>query len=65
MNSDALAAMREELAELQEWYVEGLRPKLVRAAGAGTVEAAAAEALDRRVCDFLGLPEADPDEAAR
>lgn len=55
--------LSRELAELQAWYVEGLRPKLVGAVGKGSVEPAAAEALDRRVCDFLGLPEADPDEA--
>jgi hypothetical protein len=58
------SAVSSELAELQAWYVEGLRPKLVRAVGTGAVAPAAAEALDRRVCDFLGLPEADPDEAA-
>jgi hypothetical protein len=56
--------MSDELTELQEWYVDGLRPKLVRAVDTGMVEPAAAEALDRRVCDFLGLPEADRDEAA-
>jgi hypothetical protein len=59
------SALSRELAELQAWYVEGLRPKLVRAAGTGTVTPAAAQALDRRVCDFLGLPEAEADEAAR
>jgi hypothetical protein len=59
------AALPRELAELQAWYVESLRPKLVRAAGTGTVESAAAEALDRRVYDFLGLPDANAEEAAR
>jgi hypothetical protein len=58
------SVLSHELAELQAWYVEGLRPKLVRAVGTGTVEPAAAEALDRRVCEFLGLPEAAPDEVA-
>jgi hypothetical protein len=47
-----------ELAELQEWYVDGLRPKLTRAAGSGRVEPAAAAELDRCLCELLGLPEA-------
>jgi hypothetical protein len=58
------STLSRELAELQAWYVEGLRPKLVHAVGTGAVARAAAGALDRRVCEFLGLPEADPDEAA-
>ncbi len=44
-------------AELQEWYVAGLRPKLERAADDGTVPAAAVEALQRQLEDFLGLEE--------
>jgi hypothetical protein len=58
------AILSRELAELQAWYVDSLRPKLVRAVGTGTVEPAAAEALDRRVCEFLSLPEADPEAAS-
>jgi hypothetical protein len=50
-------ALSEELAELQEWYLESLRPKLTRAAGSGAVRLAAAAELDRRLSELLELPE--------
>jgi hypothetical protein len=55
---------RTGLAELRAWYLEGLRPKLSRAAGAGTVPPAAAEALDQRLREFLDLPSVREEEAA-
>jgi hypothetical protein len=58
------SVLTHELAELQGWYVDGLRPKLVRAAGSGTVEPAAAAELDRKLCELLGLPETHEEEAA-
>jgi hypothetical protein len=51
-------------AELRDWYLARLRPKLERAAGDGTVPPAAVEALERQMEDFLGLEEPDEEEAA-
>ncbi len=42
-------------AELRSWYLEGLQPKLARAASAGTVDAQAAAALDVEVRQLLEL----------
>jgi hypothetical protein len=56
--------LSKELVELQGWYVEGLRPKLARAAGSGNVEPAAVAELDRRICELLSLPDAHDDQAA-
>ena len=55
---------RNARAELQAWYLAGLRPKLARAAEDGTVPRAAAEALDRRFCDFLDVAREEAEEAA-
>jgi hypothetical protein len=44
-------------AELQAWYLAGLAPKLAAAVKAGRVPAANAEELDRRVREFLDLPD--------
>jgi hypothetical protein len=49
-------------AELQLWYLHGLRPKLAQAAAAGTVSSAAADDLDRKLCDFLDVARTAPDE---
>jgi hypothetical protein len=54
----------QDLVELQGWYVEGLRPKLARAAESGDVEPAAVAELDRRVCELLSLPGAHDDQVA-
>ncbi len=43
-------------AELQAWYLDSLRPKLVDAAAAGIVAPAAGDELDRQVRDLLRLP---------
>jgi hypothetical protein len=50
--------------ELQAWYVGRLRPKLERAAGAGSVEPAAVAALDVLLRDLLDLPATRRTEAA-
>jgi hypothetical protein len=55
---------RDRRAELQAWYLDSLRPKLARAAGGGAVAPAAAEALDRQLREFLGLPARLGKEAA-
>ena len=44
-----------ERAELREWYLRGLRPKLAHAASAGTVAATSAAALDALLCDLLEM----------
>jgi hypothetical protein len=54
----------QELVELQDWYLNGLRPKIARAAGSGAVELSAAAACDRRLREFLSLPEPDDEKAA-
>ena len=46
---------RNARAELQTWYLQGLRPKLARAAGSGTVDPRAVDALDGEMRAFLGL----------
>jgi len=55
---------RHELVELQAWYLHSLRPKVVHAAGAGTVASAAVEALDRHVRELLDLLHGPREEAA-
>jgi hypothetical protein len=45
----------EPRAELREWYLESLRPKLAAAAAAGTVRPRAAAELDRQLRDLLEL----------
>jgi hypothetical protein len=59
-----IETMSKELVELQEWYLEGLRPKLLRALGSGAVEPSAADELDRRMGDLLELSDQDGEEAA-
>jgi hypothetical protein len=53
-----------ELAELQAWYVDSLRPKLIRAVGSGAVKPIPAGELDRRVCELLGLRDDEKAPAA-
>jgi hypothetical protein len=52
----------KQRAELQLWYVHGLRPKLAQAAADGTVSSAAADDLDRKLCDFLDVARSAPHE---
>jgi len=55
---------RSGRAELQDWYLGNLRPRLADAVTRGIVEPAAAAALDRELRDFLELPEDLGDETA-
>jgi hypothetical protein len=57
-------ALSQELRELQAWYLNGLRPKILRAAGSGAVELSEAAACDRRLCELLSLPGPDDEKAA-
>jgi hypothetical protein len=57
MSTTRETPQRNARAELQDWYMTSLRPKLVRAAGADVVEPAAAEELHRQLCEFLGVPD--------
>jgi hypothetical protein len=47
---------RNELVELQAWYLERLWPKLADSASRGPVAAAAALALDQRLRELFDLP---------
>jgi hypothetical protein len=51
-------------AELQSWYLSGLRPKLASAARAGTVPPGAVVALDSCLRDLLDLSADARPEAA-
>ena len=51
----------QELHELQDWYLNGLRPKIARATGSGAVDLSAAAMCDRRLRELLSLP--GPDQA--
>lgn len=46
---------RAARAELQAWYVQGLLPKLARAASSGVADPRAVEALDADVRGLLDL----------
>jgi hypothetical protein len=50
-------------AEVRAWYLRGLKPKLARAANAGSVDPMAAAALDAEVRNLLDLSR-PRDEAA-
>jgi len=50
-------------AELQSWYLHGLRPKLARAASTGAVDPRAVAALDAEVRSFLDLSRAREEAA--
>lgn len=50
-------------AELQSWYLQGLLPKLARAARTGAVDRAAVEALDTDVRALLDLSRAREEAA--
>jgi hypothetical protein len=50
-------------AELLSWYLDGLQPKLARAASTGSVDPRAVVALDAEVRRILDIPRAR-DEAA-
>jgi hypothetical protein len=50
-------------AELQAWYLHGLRPKLARAGEAGVVDRGALEALDDDVRALLDLSRAGEEAA--
>ena len=54
---------RDPRAELQAWYLQGLLPKLARAAGSGTVDPRAVEALDGEMRAFLDLARAREEAA--
>jgi hypothetical protein len=58
------SALSQELHELRSWYLDGLRPKIARAAGSGSVELAAAAACDERLCELLSLRGPDDERAA-
>ncbi len=51
------SAPTQERVELQTWYLDSLRPKLIRAAGAGVVERAAANELDQQLRNLFDLPD--------
>jgi hypothetical protein len=55
---------KDARAELRSWYVDGLRPKLARAARSGAVDPGAAAALDAEVRKLLDLRSAQEDVAA-
>lgn len=59
----ATARSRWARAELQSWYLQGLLPKLARAAQTGTVDRAAVEALDADVRALLDLSRAREEAA--
>jgi hypothetical protein len=56
VSSRRSAASGDARAALQAWYLESLRPKLLRAAGDDVVARSAARELDRQLHDFLDLP---------
>jgi AhpD family alkylhydroperoxidase len=51
------SALSRERVDLEAWYFDSLRPKVVRAAGSGVVESAAANELDRQLRELLELPD--------
>jgi hypothetical protein len=57
-------AAPQELSELQAWYLNGLRPKIVQAVGSGAVDLSVASACDRRLRELLGLAGPDHEKAA-
>ena len=50
-------------SELQAWYLQGLLPRLARAAGSGAVDPRAVDALDGEMRAFLGLSRAREEAA--
>jgi hypothetical protein len=56
MPLDESAPSRERV-ELEAWYFDSLRPKVIRAAGSGVVERGAANELDRQLRELLDLPD--------
>jgi hypothetical protein len=51
------SALSRERVELEAWYFDSLRPKVIQAAGSGVVECAAANELDRQLRELLDLPD--------
>ena len=51
------SALSRERVEVEAWYFDSLRPKVLRAAGSGVVERAAANELDRQLRELLDLPD--------
>jgi AhpD family alkylhydroperoxidase len=51
------SALNRERVELETWYFDSLRPKVIRAAGSGVVERAAANELDRQLRELLDVPD--------
>jgi hypothetical protein len=51
------SALSRERIELEAWYFDSLRPKVIRATGSGVVERAAANELDRQLRELLDLPD--------
>jgi hypothetical protein len=59
----AKKSTRSARAELQAWYLHGLRPKLARAAGSGAVDPRAVDAFDGEMRAFLDLSRAREEAA--
>jgi hypothetical protein len=59
-----MRVVRDRRAELQAWYLHGLRRKLIQAARAGSVSRSAAEDLDRKLCECLDITREPAQEAA-
>jgi len=57
MTNRAVATGLRARAELQAWYLGHLRPRLVGAVAAGTVEPGAVEELDLEVASLFDLSE--------
>jgi hypothetical protein len=53
----------ERLAELQSWYIDRMRPKLMRAASEGSILPVEVLALDGELRRMLELPVHDEDDA--
>jgi hypothetical protein len=51
-------------AELRDWYLGRLRPRLENAVAVGTVAPTAVEALDDQLDELFGEPGGPPAEAA-
>ena len=60
----ASSAARNTRFELQAWYLDSLRPRLVAAAATGTVALAAVDALDGQLRELLALPTVPAEKAA-
>ena len=57
-------AARNTRSELQAWYLDSLRPRLIDAAATGAVAPGAVDALDGQLRELLALPDVPAEEAA-